>query len=125
MHLPIANNLASRDGTTAKDEGGRNVVIETDGEASVCLKRPGALSLGAVGTGVGQLLACHGNNLKAVIGNALADVSISGGAASVDSSQPITSIDPDLPFFAQVAGQAQSQNVIVFKNAKEAWVYKP
>ena len=74
MHLPIANNLASRDGTTAKDEGGRNVVIETDGEASVCLKRPGALSLGAVGTGVGQLLACYNNQLKSIVGNTLADL---------------------------------------------------
>ena len=135
MHLPIANNLASRDGTTAKDEGGRNVVIETDGEASVCLKRPGALSLGAVGTGVGQLLACYNNQLKSIVGNTLADLIVtilapgpgtpSAPGATVQSSQPITSIDPDLPFFSQVAGQAQSQNVIVFKNAKEAWVYKP
>lgn len=125
MHLPIASNLASRDGTLAKDEGGRNVVIETDGEASVCLKRPGALSLGSAGSGAGQLLACYNNQLKSIVGNTLADLTITGSAVSIAASQPITSIEPDLPFFSQVAGQAQSQNVIVFKNAKEAWVYKP
>lgn len=124
MHLPIANNLASRDGTTAKDEGGRNVVIETDGEASVCLKRPGALSLGAVGTGVGQLLACHGNNLKAVIGNALADVSISGGAASVDSSQALNPVIADKPFISQMAIKSTGEKITVIKTAHEAWVYK-
>lgn len=124
MKLGLAATLESRDGTTAKDAGGRNAIIETEGEASALLKRPGAYSLGAAGSGVGQLLACYNGNLKSIVGNTLADLTITGSSVSIASSQAITSIDPNLPFFAQVAGQAQSENVIVFKNAKEAWVYK-
>lgn len=44
-------------------------------------------------------------------------------SVSVDSSQAITSIEPSLQFFAEVAGQAQSQNVLFLKNAREAWQY--
>lgn len=74
MKLGLAATLESRDGTTAKDAGGRNTIIETEGEASALLKRPGAYSLGAAGSGVGQLLACYKGNLKSIVGNTLADL---------------------------------------------------
>lgn len=76
MRLPIAIDMASRDGTTAKDAGCRNSVIEVSGESSALIKRPGGLSLGSAGTGVGQVLACYKGNLKSIIGNTLGDLHV-------------------------------------------------
>lgn len=76
MRLPIASDLKSRDGTTAKDAGIKNAIIETDGEESAIRKRPGALSLGSAGTGVAQLLACYNGQLRSIIGNTLADLTV-------------------------------------------------
>jgi len=79
MRLPLASDLKSRDGTTTRDAGSKNAIIETSGESSALLKRPGALALGGVGVGEGQLLACYNNELRAIVGNTLADISITSG----------------------------------------------
>lgn len=83
MRTPIASDLMSRDGTLQKDAGTKNAIIEVAGESSAVRRRPGSVSLGAAGSGVGQLLACYNGELKSIIGNTLADLIvttiISGG----------------------------------------------
>lgn len=99
MRLPIAIDLASRDGTTDKDAGCRNAVIEVSGDSSALIKRPGGLSLGSVGTGVGQLLACYNNNLKSIVGNTLADLHVAIVAGTPETpATPDTGTVFDMPF---------------------------
>ena len=74
MRTPIASDLMSRDGTLQKDAGTKNAIIEVAGESSAVRRRPGSVSLGAAGSGVGQLLVCYNGELKSIIGNTLADL---------------------------------------------------
>lgn len=74
MRLLLASDLKSRDGTVKKDAGSKNAIIEIDGESSAVRKRPGTVSLGPVGTGLAQLLACYNGELKSLVGNTLADL---------------------------------------------------
>lgn len=80
MRLPIASDLVSRDGTLDKDAGTKNAIIEVEGEASAIRNRPGTIDLGSAGTGTAQLLACYNNSIKSIIGNTLADLSVSTDA---------------------------------------------
>lgn len=122
MRLPLANSLASRDGSTGKDEGSKNAVVETDGDSSALITRPGVDSLGAIGTGAGQMLAAYKTSLKAIVGDAFKDITVTT-SATVNSSAAMNPIFPGLPFDYQV--QAGAGGKMVIKTNKEAWIYTP
>ena len=54
MRIPIATDLVSRDGTTAKDARLRNAFVETEGKDSAVFKRPGMSAAFATTTGQAQ-----------------------------------------------------------------------
>lgn len=89
MRLPLASDLVSRDGTVQRDAGTKNAVIEVRGESSAVLKRPGTLSAGSAGSGVGQLLACYNGELKSIIGNTLADLIVTTLVDNPINSMPV------------------------------------
>lgn len=122
MRLPLATSLASRDGSTGKDEGSKNAVVETDGDSSALITRPGVDSLGAIGTGAGQMLAAYKTSLKAIVGDAFKDITVTT-SATVNSSAAMNPIFPGLPFDYQV--QAGVGGKMVIKTNKEAWIYTP
>jgi hypothetical protein len=71
VRIPIATNLESRDGSTAKDAQSKNCTIEViDPRAGSkkLRKRPGCSDYGLVKTGVAQLLY-YWNGIKSIIGD--------------------------------------------------------
>lgn len=83
MRIPIAHDLVSRDGTLGGDAGTKNVIIEVEGEASAIRNRPGAYDLGSAGTGTAQVLACYNGELKSIVGNTLADLSVTTPSSGI------------------------------------------
>lgn len=75
MRIPLATDLATRDGTLEKDAGLVNALVEVRGKETVVKRRPGAYDLGSVGSGSSQLLA-EWNGLLSVIGDSLASISL-------------------------------------------------
>lgn len=120
MRLPLAVDLVSRDGGTDRDAGGKNYVIETNGDQSAAVKRPGVGHLGNVGTGAAQLMASFRDNLKVVVGDTFKEINSAG---STTASAAMSPIFPGLPLSSQVS--ANPSGVLMIKTSKEAWIYTP
>lgn len=124
LRIPLAADLETRDGYTSRDQIIKNAVVETDGELTAAVKRPGASSLGTLGAMTAQGMGAFGNKLKAVAGDAFKEVTTTSGSVSVDVSTALSPAFPGLDFSTQVSSQG-ANNVMMIKSGKEAWIYKP
>ena len=124
LRIPLAADLESRDGEITRDQIIKNGVVETDGDATAAVKRPGASSLGTLGAMTAQGMGAFGNKLKVVAGDAFKEVTTTSGSVMVDSSTALIPVFPGLDFSTQVSSQG-ANNVMMIKSGKEAWIYKP
>lgn len=69
MRIPLACNLASRDGQVDQDAKVKNAICEIAGQESSVRKRPGMSDYGLVKTGTAQLLTEWNGGVRAVIGD--------------------------------------------------------
>lgn len=123
LRLPLAFDLESRDGDIAHDQIIKNAVVETDGESSAAVKRPGASSIGSLGAMTGQGLGAFGDKLKVIAGDAFKEVTTTSGLV-VNASTALNPIFTGQDFSTQVSSQG-ANNVMMIKSGKEAWIYKP
>jgi len=123
LRLPLAFDLESRDGDIAHDQVIKNAVVETDGESSAAVKRPGASSIGSLGAMTGQGLGAFGDKLKVIAGDAFKEVTTTSGLV-VNASTALNPIFTGQDFSTQVSSQG-ANNVMMIKSGKEAWIYKP
>lgn len=124
FRLPLAVDLESRDGNVSSDQIMKNATMETDGDSSAAVKRPGASSLGSMGAMTGQGLGAFGDKLKVIAGDVFKEVTTTSGTAVVDSSTALSPIFPGLDFSVQVSSMG-ANNAMFIKSGKEAWIYKP
>lgn len=124
LRIPLAADLESRDGDISRDQLLKNGVIETDGDVTAAVKRPGASSIGTLGAMTGQGLGAFGNKLKVIAGDAFKEVTTTSGSVVVDSSTPLNPVFAVQDFSTQVSSMG-ANNAMMIKSGKEAWIYKP
>ncbi len=124
FRLPLAFDLESRDGDISHDQVIKNAVVETDGDSSAVVKRPGASSIGTLGAMTGQGLGAFGDKLKVMAGDAFKDVTTTSGSVVVDASTALSPIFTSQDFSSQVSSMG-ANNAMMIKTGKEAWIYKP
>ena len=119
MRLPLASDLISRDGTTAKDARVQNGIIEVDGDSSNILRRPGTSNISTLGSGTAQSL---NRNNTAVIGDSLVVFGSSGSVVSTTSISPMSTGEM---YSSEFAKESSNTEPMMFKNGKQAWIYTP
>jgi len=124
LRIPLAADLETRDGDISRDQIIKNGVVESDGESTAAVKRPGASSLGTLGAMTAQGMGAFGNKLKVVAGDAFKEVTTTSGSVAIDASTALSPAFPGLDFSTQVSSQG-ANNVMMIKSGKEAWIYKP
>lgn len=120
MRVPVAVSLKSRDGGVSRDAKMMNAIAEVVGDGKLRMrKRPGCSDLGLVKSGTAQLLYAWAG-LKTVQGDYLNK----GSITSIVSSPVQTNLSPTnagLMFSAQETGSDAATELLMIKNAKQAW----
>lgn len=120
MRVPIAVNLESRDGGTAKDAKTVNAIAEVKGEDIRLRKRPGCADLGSVRAGTAQLLY-NWNGINAILG----DHFMRGTITTIISGPVDTNLSPanaGLQFSAAATNNDAATPRLFYKSRTQAKV---
>lgn len=120
MRIPLATDLISRDGTVDQDAKLANAYV---GDA--VFKRPGSIDLGVIVAGAAQVLACFDALARAVIGDALKTISITGSTASVTATNALSPTVANDKVQTESNGAARATQQLMIKNSTQAWIYTP
>lgn len=119
MRIPLGVNLESRDGTVAKDARTTNSIVEVKGDGDLRVrKRPGAVKVGLVKAGAGQLLyPWQGLN------TVQADTLNRGTITTIVSSPTQTTLTTTagLQYSAADTGSNAATPRLMIKNRVNAW----
>lgn len=120
MRLPLASDIKTRDGTLTKDATIKNGYVD----AEFVNSRPGAIDLGAAGSGNTQDLGEIGDSGAAVVGDSLRVFTVSGAAISVDTTASLSPHDAGLLVTMQESGKTQTTELLL-KTSAQGWIYTP
>ena len=120
MRLPLPTDLISRDGTVDQDAK----LLNAYSDELVC-KRPGSIDLGMILAGEAQALDCFEDLTRAVIGDSLKTISITGSVATVTATNAISPTVANDEMQTSQNGEARTTQQFMIKNSTQAWIYTP
>lgn len=120
MRIGLSADFATRDGSADKDATIKNGYVD----AEFVNSRPGAVDLGAAGSGNTQGLGEIGDSGAAVVGDSLRVFTVSGGVISVDATASLSPHDAGLLVTMQESGKTQTTELLL-KTSAQGWIYTP
>lgn len=120
MRLPLASDIKTRDGALTKDATIKNGYVD----AEFVNSRPGAIDLGAAGSGNTQGMGELRQSGAAIIGDSLRVYTVSGGAVTVNTTASLSPLTAALPVTLQESGETQTAELML-KTEEQGWIYTP